>query len=401
MAGDAMTLPAGSSLIASQRYLRELDGMRALAVSLVVAAHYGLGFVVPGAFGVTLFFFLSGYLITTLFYAEYQATDRLDIVRFYMRRWLRLTPPLTALVLAGCFFYHESRVSLGGSPVPAGTILAAMLYYTNYWDLFCGLHPAQVIPFGICWSLAVEEHFYALWPWLLRRLIGRPDRLCMVLGALCAGVLLWRTVALTVLHFSTDYTYMASDCRVDSILYGALLRVVFETAWAERLLRVLLAPATRVIALVALLTTFAIRDETFRQTLRYTIQGLALAPLFTAVLCDDPASAIRRALASPPMVLIGRLSYSIYLFHLIARTPGEAYFGSPYHAGSVISGILVTLAIAYAMLTLVEQPMAKLRHRLRAGSTITAPGALRDHAVPTAGFMALTALFSGDRYRAG
>jgi peptidoglycan/LPS O-acetylase OafA/YrhL len=67
----------------------------------------------------------------------------------------------------------------------------------------------------------------------------------------------------------------------------------------------------------------------------------------------------------------------------------------------VISGILVTLAIAYAMLTLVEQPMAKLRRGLRAGSTITAPGALREHALPTAGFMALTALFSGDRYRAG
>jgi peptidoglycan/LPS O-acetylase OafA/YrhL len=111
--------------------------------------------------------------------------------------------------------------------------------------------------------------------------------------------------------------------------------------------------------------TFMIRDENFRQTLRYTIQGVALMPLFTALLTADPKTLVRRVLSSPPMVLIGRLSYSIYLFHLLARTPGEVYFGSPSGAGPVISGLVLTLGAAYALFIFVERPIARLRRRFR------------------------------------
>src|SRR5579859_2353449 len=83
-----------SAPAASEKYVGELDGIRAVAVSFVVFAHYRLIPHVPGGFGVTLFFFLSGYLITTLFYAEYQANKKISVGQFYLRRWLRLTPPL-------------------------------------------------------------------------------------------------------------------------------------------------------------------------------------------------------------------------------------------------------------------------------------------------------------------
>jgi peptidoglycan/LPS O-acetylase OafA/YrhL len=85
---------------------------------------------------------------------------------------------------------------------------------------------AKVIPFGICWSLAVEEHFYLVWPWLIRRAVANPERLCQIVIAVCVGVLVWRLVARDILLLSTDYTYMATDCRIDSILYGALLRLL-------------------------------------------------------------------------------------------------------------------------------------------------------------------------------
>jgi peptidoglycan/LPS O-acetylase OafA/YrhL len=163
---------------------------------------------------------------------------------------------------------------------------------------------------------------------------------------------------------------MATDCRIDSILYGSLLRILFQTTWAAALVKLFRARTSLIVALLALLATFLIRDESFQQTFRYSIQGVALMPLFTAVLTYDPKTLVRRALSSPPMVLIGRLSYSIYLFHMLARTPGEVYFGSPYVAGSVISGLLLTAGIAYALFIFVERPIARLRRRFRKATTL-------------------------------
>jgi peptidoglycan/LPS O-acetylase OafA/YrhL len=228
------------------------------------------------------------------------------------------------------------------------------------------MNPLKVIPFGICWSLAVEEHFYLIWPWIIRAKIASPKKLLSVIVILCGAVLIWRFVARYFLHLPVEYTYMATDCRIDSILYGALLRVLFETPWASEVLRFLRSPVCRSIGVVALLVTFIIRDDDFRETIRYTIQGIALIPLFAAVLSDSPKSLLRKVLSSRPMVLIGRLSYSIYLFHLMARTPAEVYFGSPFQIESVISGLLVTGVIAYAIFAYVERPVARLRHRFRA-----------------------------------
>ena len=360
-ATGARSVPA-----ASENYVRELDGIRAAAVSFVVLAHYGLGFIIPGGFGVTLFFFLSGYLITTLFYSEYGSTLNISIPQFYLRRWLRLTPPLVICVVLGVVFYRASRNYVGGTPVPVGTTLAALLYYTNYYDLSWGMDPYKTIPFGICWSLAIEEHYYLIWPWILRRNIQNPQRICLIIMSLCVGVLVWRLVARHILSLSTDHTYIATDCKINSILYGALLRVVFETPWASAVVRFLRGRTCRILAVLALMMTFVIREENFRETFRYTIQGVALMPFFTAVLCDNRKTLIRRALSSPPMVLIGRLSYSIYLFHLLARTPGEVYFGSPYGVGSVVSGLILTGAVAYFLFIFVEQPIARLRRRFRA-----------------------------------
>jgi len=354
---------------ASDKYVKELDGIRAVAVGLVVAAHYQLlgpfHALVPGGFGVTLFFFLSGYLITTLFYSEYRYAGQISIPRFYSRRWLRLTPPLVISVILGVVFFPITRTFVGGSPVPTGTTMAALFYYTNYYDLAWGLNPFKVIPFGICWSLAVEEHFYLLWPWTLRGIIHRPRRPFFIIVGLCASVLVWRFVAREVLHVSENYTYFATDCRIDSILYGALLRVLFETEWADAAIRIMRTRLCQAIAALALLSTFVIRNELFRTTLRFSLEGLALMPFFTAVLTEDAHTFLRQSLASPPMVLIGKLSYSIYLFHLLAGTPGEVYFGSTHPMLAKASGLILTGLVSYGLYIFMERPIARIRRRLR------------------------------------
>ena len=204
--------------VASDRYVKELDGIRAVAIGIVVCAHYQLIPLIPGGFGVTLFFFLSGYLITTLFYSEYRSSNNIDIFRFYARRWLRLTPPLVISVLIGIIFYRITRIGVAGTHVPIGTTMAALLYYTNYYDLAWAMEPSRVIPFGICWSLAVEEHFYLLWPLIVSKNIYAASRILAIIVGVCVIIAIWRIVAHYILLFSTDYTYMATD--VASIRYS-------------------------------------------------------------------------------------------------------------------------------------------------------------------------------------
>jgi peptidoglycan/LPS O-acetylase OafA/YrhL/glycosyltransferase involved in cell wall biosynthesis len=355
---------AESIPVYSDRYVSEFDGIRAIAIGIVVSAHYRL-VPIPGGFGVTLFFFLSGYLITTLFYAEYRNNSSIDIFSFYLRRWLRLTPSLIIAVLLGVIFFRITRVAVGGTNVPAGTAAAALLYYSNYYDLAWGMEPSRIIPFGIFWSLAVEEHFYLLWPIVVRNSVSNTSRFLFIIVGACVVVLVWRVVAHCVLGLSANYTYMATDSRIDSILYGALLRVLLETRWAPMVVNICKLNICRVAGVFVLLCTFTIKDQIFRDTIRYSLQGVALIPLFSIILIDRRTSFVRIILSSPIMVFIGKLSYSIYLFHLLALTPGEVAFGSPFRIQSVVAGLFLTVILAYAVFIFVELPIANIRHRLR------------------------------------
>jgi len=368
--GTVFTRP----LAATDKYVPELDGIRAVAIAFVVTAHYKLlPFSVPGGFGVTLFFFVSGYIITTLFFSEYKANRYVNIPMFYLRRWIRLTPPLVIMVVIAVVFFRVSRVGVDETAVPVGTTMAALFYYTNYYDLAWGMDPYKVIPFGICWSLAIEEHFYLLWPLVVKLFIKYPSKLAVGVAAACATVLVWRGIAHWGLGLSEWYTGMATDTRIDSILYGVLLRVLFESPWRATAESILMNRAVQILGILLLLLCLVIRSEGFRETVRYSLQGLALMPLFTAVLLDRPDTLSRRVLSAAPIVLIGRLSYSIYLFHLLARTPGEFIFGSPYSIGSILSGLIITGIVAYTLLIFVERPLGKLRHRLRGKETGVSP----------------------------
>ena len=294
----------GSIPVASDRYVKELDGIRAIAIGIVVCAHYQLvPFKIPGGFGVTLFFFLSGYLITTLFYSEYKSNNNIDIFKFYLRRWLRLTPPLVISVLIGVIFYRITRVAVDSRPVPIGTTMAALLYYTNYYDLAWAMEPSRVIPFGVCWSLAVEEHFYLLWPLVIRKNINNTSRLLVIIVGACITIVLWRVVAHYILLVSTDYTGMATDTRMNSILYGALLRVLFETPWASTVVNIC---KTR------------LPSNQYRHTYDYfrcpgrwlsrdnsvLTSGYRVNAALFGGLIGQPTTVARRVLASPIMVLL-------------------------------------------------------------------------------------------------
>src|SRR5580700_9256594 len=186
-------------------HLPSLDGIRALSFLVVFAAHAGLDRVIPGGFGVTVFFFLSGYLITTLLRMEHDAKGTVSLRQFYLRRALRILPPFyVVLALA-------ARLGLIAGGVRALALLAQALHLANYWIVRFG-YDGQPRGTGVYWSLAVEEHFYLVFPCLylvLRRLWPAPRTQAMAIYALCAGVLAWRCFLVLGLGSAPDRTYVA------------------------------------------------------------------------------------------------------------------------------------------------------------------------------------------------
>jgi peptidoglycan/LPS O-acetylase OafA/YrhL len=138
-----------------------LDGIRALSFLIVFVAHDNFK-PVPGLFGVAVFFFLSGYLITTLMRIEIENTGTISIEGFYLRRAFRILPPFY-IVLLLIILVVKAGVLPGY--YDSADLTASVLYVTNFWNIYA--HPIQMPGFNIFWSLAVEEHFYLVFPFLM------------------------------------------------------------------------------------------------------------------------------------------------------------------------------------------------------------------------------------------
>jgi peptidoglycan/LPS O-acetylase OafA/YrhL len=345
------------------RHIPSLDGIRAVSFMLVFVAHTGLENVVPGGFGVTIFFFLSGFLITTLMRAEHEKNGSVNLPHFWLRRALRILPPFYAVLLgaavATLLFDSSSALSLAA-------VSAQALHVVNYWMIANG---QRGLPSGtvVYWSLAVEEHFYLVFPWLylgMRRLRMTGRSQAFLLWTICATVLVWRFALVLALHAPEDRTYMATDTRIDSILFGCALAVwnnpILDT-WTppERLWKYVVVP----FALMVLVSCLVLRNPVFRETLRYSMQGLALMPLFTAAIAfkDWPPF---RLLNTRPVAFIGILSYSLYLVHYAVIFAVARCFSTLPAIGQDILSFLIALGIAWTIYFCIEKPCAVLRRRL-------------------------------------
>ncbi|TXN47308.1 acyltransferase [Methylobacterium sp. WL119] len=341
-------------------YLPQLDGVRALAIAIVYVAHCGLSHVVPGGFGVTVFFFLSGYLITTLLRIERGRTGTVSLPAFYLRRSLRILPPMyLALALSGLL--HGLGL-LDWMPVDAAAVLGQATFLTNYPDL---LGTERVLPVPL-WSLAIEEHFYLLFPLAYLAWLGRlsPRRAAVACLALCGAVLAIRGLNVWRLaDYSLNYSW--THTRIDAILFGCCLGlwnnpvIPADRAWRPKPWHVAAAGAV-------ILATLAVRDPAFRETLRYTLQSAALLVPFSAAL--QGRGWVVRALGSAPMRRLGLYSYGFYLVHptvialLLHLRPGSGPLVL------IAAGLVPTLALCALMQVAVERPCARLRRRLLAPS---------------------------------
>jgi peptidoglycan/LPS O-acetylase OafA/YrhL len=350
-------------------HIPSLDGLRALSFFIVFAAHAGLERIVPGGFGVTVFFFLSGYLITTLMRVESDTKGHVSLKHFYLRRALRILPPFYIVLFAanalGVAGILRSDVRPQALPV-----LAQVLHFSNYWIAMRGWSGVAAGT-GVYWSLAVEEHFYLVFPTVflaLERLHFTGRQKALAFWGVCGAVFVWRCVLVRLLHAGVDRTYLCSDTRFDSIAFGCALAVWNNPVLDRNIRPSFAALRWRYLAVLAatglLLVTFVVRGQVFRETLRYTLQGLALTPIFFAAI-RWPGWSIFRPLNYKPMRFVGTLSYSLYLIHQVALAAVDQHLRLGRVAGAFVA-LLVSLALAFAMYRVVEKPCAKLRRRLSA-----------------------------------
>jgi peptidoglycan/LPS O-acetylase OafA/YrhL len=342
-------------------YIPSLDGMRAVAAMLVFVAHAGWSHVIPGGFGVTIFFFLSGYLITTLLRREFEHTGTISLGNFYLRRAYRIFPPLylvlllvMILALAGVI-EHEMR---------PWAVASQILYWTNYYLILYGGH--YFVPgTGVYWSLAIEEHFYFVFPlifWVAVRRMSYAN-VAVLLFVICMVGLVWRYWLILEAGMTHNYTYHATDTRFDSLLFGCILGIwknpVSDPEWKIG------ARARGIVlfcAVIVLLGTFLYRNETFRETARYTVQGMALFPVFWLAI-RHPDWMVFRWLNWPPVRFFGVISYTFYLSHLVSLYLADRWTGEAGVLRALL-GFAIAVMFAVAMYFVVEKPVARLRRRL-------------------------------------
>ena len=363
----AVERPKGLS---ASSYIPGLDGIRAVAFMLVFCAHGTPAFIshfIPASLGVTIFFFLSGYLITTLLRREWERTGTVSLRDFYIRRGLRILVPLYLVYglaqAVDYFIFHRQPGTLSG-------FLSSVFYYFNYGYALGGYGVVLNIyaPTGmsVIWSLCIEEHFYLIFPVvflaLSRSRLSQGSRMFWLIG-FCVLELAWRSVRVLD-HFRVvaDWNYYATDARLDSILWGAVLAMFANPVFGDRSILPSRHQASVFgTAVLALICSLAIPGSLYRDAFRYTVQALLLCVIFSFVVSRSEHRSVRW-LEWPWVRYIGWTSYVLYLCHyLILSTVGSTLHWVP----RILIGFLLSLGFATAMRYAVELPLQRLRSRFR------------------------------------
>jgi peptidoglycan/LPS O-acetylase OafA/YrhL len=342
--------PAVSASPIVAGYRPWLDGVRAVAVLLVVVQHtMGQIPLDLGSVGVGIFFALSGYLITSILLDEHALRGSVSLSGFYLRRAARLAPALLLVVLV-C----DVAFLFAGDHGPVKGSVAALTYTANYVQVLWG---DSVPGFGPTWSLAVEEHFYILWPvallWVTRR-YGLRTALQATL-AVCVAALLWRG-ALAALDVRYALPEIGSLERADALLYGCAAAIGVRLGWRPHPVLVWLGGA--VVGSVMLL------NENY-PTIVIGQAALAVGAAAVVVGLDYAApSWLRSVLSSRSLVTVGILSYGLYLWHgPMMRIAGDLGFAG---RGWRAVAVLVSLSLAAGSHRYLETPVrAWARRRSR------------------------------------
>jgi peptidoglycan/LPS O-acetylase OafA/YrhL len=354
----------------ARKHLPTLDGLRAVAVLLVILLHVGLPS--PGGLGVLMFFVLSGFLITWLLLRENASTGAISLSNFYFRRVLRIFPAFYAYAL----FAILLAVFLARRIVWPQAV-ASLLYVNNYYQAIYG-DPSTGL--SHTWSLGVEEQFYLTWPALFIWLRRDMPKFRRVVAALIVGAWVYRAILQFVFNVDQGWFYEAFDTRFDHLLVGCLLALLLFKASKERWARWerycssggLLLGACLLLAFSAYLEF--LYNPGYRDSIAFIVDPLLVAAIIPMLIAQRQRMAVRW-LEWAPVKYVGRVSYSAYLYQQwVAQPVMKLFRGLPLflRVALTVGAVIATASCSYY---LIERPFLKLkdwRYRNRAQASAAA-----------------------------
>lgn len=356
------------------KYLPSIDSLRALAVLAVIIYHVDVNYLPGGFLGVDLFFVLSGYLISSLIIKEYKKTGSVNLYNFYIRRARRLLPAVYFMITVGLVvMVLFNEVLLRKSHLDA---IFGYIYSSNWWYIFHKLDYFDSFgaqsPFKHLWSLAIEEQFYMIFP-LLFLLVNRKKKskdgtyklnknfLYVVLGliivSLIAHILLFDINNISRIYFGTD-------TRAFSLLVGVVGAILYpmERLHAKVTLQQnMIYSAVSLLSISTLITVMIYTSEYNTWLYRGGFLLVAVLGLIVIISSGKQHTLMSRLLSFKPVVFIGKISYSLYLWHfpvLVLTTP-VSEIGNP-NIYFVILRVILTFVVAIVSYVFVETPIRKL-----------------------------------------
>lgn len=340
-------------------YRPALDGVRGIAILAVLAVHtkhlFGWSLVKGGSVGVDIFFVLSGFLITCILLEEWTTTDNINLRHFYARRFLRLVPALLLLIgvlllLSGVLF------SANEATQTRRTVPIALLYLT---DFFASLSPQTSLgALRHTWSLAIEEHFYLLWPPLLLFFLksGISKRGLLILTGSLAIAACFHRALLFDSGVSPARTYYAFDTRADALLIGCAAGIAVSWGFFQSFNHLnVLGVTLIVVSLIA--TDFA---SPIMHEGGFTVLA-ATSALLLINLVSRQTGFFNRLMETKLLVWVGKISYGLYLWHY-PMFKWIKYAGGPWPV-KLAMALLGTFAVASLSFYLLERPLLRLKQR--------------------------------------
>lgn len=345
-----------------------LDGLRAIAVTVVFLHHTGLTSVHGGFIGVDIFFVLSGFLITSILSNEYLKTGRIDFINFYWRRTKRLYPALIIFlsIISAYIFLFAKDINISMEIMPSA------LYLMNWVRAF-EIYDAPLT--GHTWTLAIEQQFYLLWPFfMLFALSFKPRVTFFIVVSLILAIVTWRLYLYSI-GTPAARTYTGFDTHSDGLVIGAALaiggnnlRKLISKFWILSSIYIIFVLSTKT------------GDNIAVSSIGFFVTSLASASLISKIVTEQNSTLVK-ILNLRPIAFLGMISYGFYLWHYsvikIMLYSGHdqfgAFFGSFEHARVVMLAATFTITLILTLLSwyLIEKPILNAKKGRKTAEAIT------------------------------